>query len=129
MAVVLIGDDDSNLRDMYAVRLVQAGFVVHQAVDGQDVIEQADKVQPDLILLDVMMPKMNGLDALKLLKSGEKTKNTPVIIMTALAQDLSQTHDESRKADAYISKADVLPDQVVEKVQQILGQTEILAQS
>lgn len=122
MAVILIGDDDNNLRDMYAIRLVQAGFVVHQAIDGQDVIEQVDKVHPDLVLLDVMMPKMNGLDTLKLLKSGEKTKTVPVIIMTALAQDLSQTHDDSRKADAYISKPDILPDQVVEKVKQVLEQ-------
>ncbi len=120
MATVLIGDDDSSIRDMYAIRLVGAGFVVHQAMDGQDVLDQADKVHPDIILLDVMMPKMNGLDALKLLKSSDKTKDIPVVIMTALASDVSQMNDISHQANDYISKSDVLPDQMVERVKAIL---------
>jgi len=122
VSVVLIADDDAYLRDMYTMRLVREGFTVHQAIDGQEVIEQAEKLHPDIVLLDVMMPKMNGLDALKLLKSGEKTKDIPVIIMTALAQDLSQVNDAAQKAEGYISKPDVLPDQVVEQVKKVLEQ-------
>lgn len=120
MATVLIGDDDSSIRDMYAMRLVAAGFIVHQAIDGQDVLEQVDKVHPDIILLDVMMPKMNGLDVLKLLKSSDKTKTIPIIMMTALANDVSQMNDSSHQANDYISKSDVLPDQMVERVKAIL---------
>lgn len=120
MPTVLIADDDPTLRDMYGMRLTREGYTVHPAIDGQDVIAKAESLHPDIILLDVMMPKMNGLDALKLLKSGTKTKNIPVLLMTALAQDFSQT-SAAPKAEGYLSKPDTLPDQMVDKVAQILG--------
>ncbi len=105
------------------MRLIAAGFVVHQAINGQEVLDQADKVHPDIILLDVMMPKMNGLDALKLLKSADKTKNIPVIITTALVSDVSQMSDATLKANDYISKSEVLPDQMLQRVKAVLDQT------
>src|SRR6185369_18051175 len=122
MSTVLLADDDQTLRDMYTMHLVSQGYTVHPAVDGQEAIAKAEQVHPDIILLDVMMPKMNGLDVLKLLKTSTKTKDIPVILMTALAQDFSQSN-LSVKAEGYFSKPDVLPDQVAQKIAQILGRT------
>lgn len=122
MATVLLADDDAVLRDMYKMRLIREGFVVNEATDGHEVIEQAEKNRPDIILLDIMMPKMNGLDALKLLRTGEATAKIPVIIMTALAQDVSHMGSSGVQADSYISKSEILPDQVVERVKTVLAQ-------
>jgi len=121
VATILLADDDMVLRDMYRMRLVREGYVVHEAVDGQDVLDKVKSAHPDLILLDIMMPKMNGLDVLKLLKSDKETQKIPVIILTALLQDLSQVNNSSGKADGYIIKSEVMPDQVVARVKQFLG--------
>lgn len=123
MAVILLADDDVVLRDMYSMRLARERHVVHYATNGQEVIEQAETVRPDIILLDIMMPKMNGLDALKILKTGETTKHIPVIIMTALANDTSQFNTEIQAND-YISKSELGPDEIVRRVSSLLTQKE-----
>jgi CheY-like chemotaxis protein len=120
MATILLADDDQVLRDMYRMRLVSAGYIVQEATDGVMVLEEAKKVLPGLILLDIMMPKMNGLDVLKVLKSDKETQNIPVIIMTALAQDLSQLDAITKKAVAVISKSETMPDRLVLTVNNIL---------
>ena len=121
MATILLADDDKVLRDMYRLRLVGAGHVVYEATDGAMVVDEAKKTHPDLILLDVMMPKMNGLDVLKLLKSDKELQNIPVIVMTALSQDLSQTDTISNDAVGFVSKSETMPDQLVAKVNQLVN--------
>lgn len=123
MAVVLLADDDAVLRDMYKMRLVREGFVVNEATNGREVVEMAEKIHPDIILLDIMMPKMNGLDALKVLRTGESTAHIPVIMMTALAQDVSRMGSSGIQADSYISKSEVLPDEVVARVKAVMQQS------
>lgn len=120
MATILLADDDKVLRDMYRLRLVGAGYIVYEATDGAMVVDEARKTHPNLILLDVMMPKMNGLDVLKLLKSDKELQNIPVIIMTALSQDLSQTDTIMNDAAGFISKSETMPDQLVLKVSQLI---------
>ncbi|MFA6082531.1 MAG: response regulator [Patescibacteria group bacterium] len=122
MSVILLADDDKTLRDMYRIPLTRAGHVVHEAIDGLAVIEIVKTIHFDLILLDIMMPKMNGLDVLKLLRSDDATKHVPIIILTALAQDLSQTSASEIKADRYFSKADTTPNQLVQCVSELLAQ-------
>ena len=84
---VLLVDDDLTLREMYESRLKAEGFVVNTARDGEEALDQATKNKPNVILLDIMMPKINGLDVLKKLKSQTETKDIPVIVLTALIQD------------------------------------------
>ncbi|MDH4359094.1 MAG: response regulator, partial [Candidatus Berkelbacteria bacterium] len=84
---VLIVDDDITLRDMYAERLKAEGFEAEIAGNGDEGIEKAKSTQPDVILLDIMMPKTNGFNALEELKRDEATKNIPVIMLTALIQN------------------------------------------
>ena len=84
---VLLVDDDLTLREMYESRLKAEGFILTTARDGEEALDQATKNKPNVILLDIMMPKINGLDVLKKLKSQTETKDIPVIVLTALIQD------------------------------------------
>ena len=84
---VLLVDDDLTLREMYESRLKAEGFILTTARDGEEALDQATKNKPNVILLDIMMPKINGLDVLKKLKSQTETKDIPVIVLPALIQD------------------------------------------
>ncbi len=121
MLTVLLADDDAILRDMYTMRLTRAGFEVHGVMNGQEAVEEAKQIHPDIILLDVMMPKMNGLDALKLIKSDPDTGHIPVVLLTAMVQDLSQVADVIKSAEKYLVKSEIIPDQLVKTVQEILA--------
>src|SRR3989344_4209139 len=84
---ILLVDDDLTLREMYAERLKAEGFQVNSAKDGEEALQMASDNHPNIILLDIMMPKINGLDVLKKLKEQPDTKDIPVIVLTALIQD------------------------------------------
>ena len=124
MPKILIADDDFILRELYKIRLMHAGFVVHEAIDGPQVVEMVEKVHPDVVLLDIMMPRMNGLDALKLIKSNPATKEIPVIILTALMQDFRNSHSAISLANDYILKSDVMPGQVIERIEILMNAKE-----
>ena len=117
MPIIVLVDDDQTMRDLYRMWLVKGGFVVHEANDGQEAIEVVGKVSPDLVIMDVMMPRLNGLDALLLLKSAEETKKIPVILVTALPQDLRQTHTAVGSADEYLLKTSMTSEQLLVNVQ------------
>lgn len=119
--VVLIVDDDVTLREMYEERLKQSGYVVIGASDGEECVKKAKSDSPALIILDIMMPKVNGIDALKTLRDDERTKNIPVIILTALIQEIDKIKDLMTEKDAYFIKSEEMPKDVVDKVNQILS--------
>ena len=87
---ILLAEDDIILAELYTERLKQEGFNVVHASNGEDALKLIDEVIPSLIILDIMMPKMNGLDVLKNLKENPDTKNIPVIIVTALVQEIEK---------------------------------------
>src|SRR5579872_6813403 len=113
---VLLADDDMTLREMYAERLKAEGFTVVTAKDGKETLEKIKEDRPNVILLDVMMPEMNGIDVLKKIKADEDTKNIPVIILTALVQDRQKMESMSNGAEDYIIKSETMPGDVVAKV-------------
>jgi two-component system phosphate regulon response regulator PhoB len=119
---ILLGEDDIILAELYTERLKQEGFTVVHASNGEDVLKFVDEYHPALLILDIMMPRMNGLDVLKNLKSKEETKNIPVIIVTALVQEIEKINKMMTQADAYIVKSEVLPGQIIEEVKKRLGQ-------
>src|SRR5258707_199648 len=84
---ILLVDDDLTLREMYEERFKAEGFSVETAKDGEEALQKATELHPNIILLDIMMPKINGLDVLKKLKEQDDTKAIPVIVLTALIQD------------------------------------------
>jgi len=119
--VVLIVDDDEFLLEMYALKFKEEGFGVEIAQSGRDVFEKIDTVHPDIILLDVVLPEMDGFSILQKIRA-EKKSGAPLVIMLT---NLSQKDDTERGmrlgADDYIVKAHYTPSEVVEKVRKLLA--------
>lgn len=117
---VLLVDDDLTLREMYAERLKAEGMSVEMAKDGEEAIQKAQDLRPNVILLDIMMPKINGLDVLKRLREIDITKDIPVIVLTALIQDRDKMESITTGADDFIVKSETMPGDVVEKIKKLL---------
>ena len=117
---ILLAEDDLILAELYTDRLKQEGFNVVHASNGEDALKFVEENHPALIILDIMMPKMNGLDVLKNLKAHEDTANIPVIIVTALVQEIEKVNKMMNPADAYIVKSEVLPAEIIEEVKRRL---------
>lgn len=87
MSKILVVDDEKNIRLVVGKSLEKAGFDVYYAVDGVQAVEKANDTNPDLVLLDLRLPKMNGFLVLEALKSDTSTENIPVIILSALSEE------------------------------------------
>jgi two-component system, OmpR family, response regulator MtrA len=104
MARIVVADDDADIRDLVVFKLRQSGHDVHPVADGAAAVEQCQSVAPDLVVLDVMMPGMGGLDACRALRQDPALARVPVILLTARAQesDIEQGFDAG--ADDYVVK-------------------------
>jgi len=120
MAKVLIVDDDMTLRELYEERMKADGYTIVSASDGEEAIEKTTKEKPDIILLDIMMPKINGIDVMKMLREKEETKGIPIIILTALIQEIDKIKDMMGPHDGYLVKSEIMPKDVVDKVKKSL---------
>ncbi len=118
---ILLVDDDLTLREMYDERLKAEGFVITQASNGQEAIKLARETKPEVILLDIMMPKVNGFDVLKTLKDDPDTKDIPVIILSALIQDVDKAEGKKLGAVDYIVKSETMPGEVIEKIKKAVS--------
>lgn len=122
MAKLLLIDDDPLLVRMYQKKLENDGYEVGVAGDGQEGLEKAVSLGPDLILLDIMMPKMNGYEVLEKLKSQPSTKDIPVVCLTNMGSSAEDSDKAMEKgAVAYLVKAENRPAEVVTKVKEILS--------
>ena len=98
---ILIVDDEKNIRDIIIYNLKKEGYQILQAADGEEGVRLAMEEEPDLILLDIMMPKMDGYDACKKIR---ETKNTPIIMLTARAEEVDKVLGLAFGADDYVTK-------------------------
>lgn len=122
MVKILIVDDDPLLVRMYQKKLENDGYTVESATDGVSGLQKVVEFSPNLILLDIMMPKMNGFEVLEKLKSNPQTEKIPVIILTNVgSSDGDVERGLELGAVAYIVKASNRPKVVVEKVKEILA--------
>lgn len=121
---ILLAEDDIILSELYTERLKQEGFSVVHANNGEEALQFVTEYHPNLIILDIMMPKMNGLDVLKALKENPETATIPVIIVTALVQEIEKLNKIMTQADAYIVKSEVLPGEIIEEVKKRLNAAE-----
>ncbi|HRQ87033.1 MAG TPA: response regulator, partial [Candidatus Saccharibacteria bacterium] len=121
MAKILLVEDDKSLREIYGVRLMAEGYEIVSAGDGEEALAVAIKERPDLILSDVMMPKISGFDMLDILRGTEETRNIKVIMMTALSSEDQRARGESLGADRYLVKSQVGIEDVVRTVHEVLG--------
>jgi DNA-binding response OmpR family regulator len=101
---VVVADDDPDIVDILTFNLTTAGYEVTSAADGVEALELVRASMPDLVVLDIMMPRMDGLEALAALKGDEATKEIPVVMLTAKTSDADQWAGWEAGADYYITK-------------------------
>lgn len=118
---ILIVEDDPVLLKMYSEKFGFEGFNVINAKDGEEALEKATKEKVDIILLDIMLPKMSGTDLLERLKDDEKGGSIPVVALTNLAEDSEKQKALKLGVKEYLVKAMQTPEQVVETVKKHIG--------
>ncbi len=118
---ILVVDDEAQLVEMIKMRLEANGYEVISAYDGQEALEKAKKEGPDLIILDLMLPKLDGYKVCALLKKDARYAKIPIIIFTARAQEEDRKLEEEIGADAYITKP-FEPQALLAKIQELLRQ-------
>lgn len=118
---LLVVEDDEFLVKMYESGLTKEGFDVTTAGNGEEGLQKAGEIKPDLILLDLIMPKMDGFTCLEKLKEDNAIKRIPVVILSNLGQDSDIKRGMEMGAEGYLIKTDFTVKQVGEKVRKILG--------
>jgi CheY-like chemotaxis protein len=121
MAKVLLVEDDNNLREIYEARLQAEGYTIASARDGEEALVVAKNEKPDLIISDVMMPKISGFEMLDILRNTEDLKDVKVIMLTALGQSDDQQRADRLGADRYLVKSQVTLEDIVNVAQQLLA--------
>lgn len=122
MAKVLLVEDDNNLREIYEARLQAEGYEIAAAQDGEQALVVAKDFKPDLVISDVMMPKISGFEMLDILRNTEGLEHTRVIMLTALSQAEDKTRADSLGADRYLVKSQVTLEDIVKAANDILGE-------
>ncbi len=123
MAKIMLVEDDNNLREIYEARLLAEGYEIVSAHDGEEALALAVKEKPDLIISDVMMPKISGFDMLDILRTTPETKDTKVIMMTALSQAEDKSRADKLGADRYLVKSQVTLEDVAKIAREVLDGT------
>jgi DNA-binding response OmpR family regulator len=118
---VMLVEDDEFLSDIYKKKFEMEGFKITYADNGEKGLEEIKKKKPDIVLLDILMPKMDGFTVLEKLKEDEKTKNIPVILLTNLGQKDDIEKGKEKGAIDYLIKAHFKPSEVVDKIKEVLG--------
>ena len=118
---ILLVEDDTVLAGVYKSHLELEGFAVEHVANGELALSKAIEFRPDLILLDAMMPKINGFDVLDILRNTPETMNVRVIMLTALSQPKDKQRAEELGADDYLVKSQVVISDVVERIKHHLG--------
>ena len=118
---ILLVEDDIALASVYQSRLELEGFAVEHVGNGELALSKVVEYKPDLVVLDAMMPKVNGFDVLDILRNTPETTNTRVIMLTALSQPKDQERAKALGADDYLVKSQVVIGDVVERIKHHLG--------
>lgn len=120
MAKILLVEDDEMLHSMYTQKFSQEGYQIISAYNGAEGLKKAEEEKPDVILLDIIMPKMDGFVALKKIKQNAKLASIPVVMLTNLGQDEDIKKGRELGADDYFIKANHTPTEVVAKIKALL---------
>ena len=105
MTKILLVEDDKSLREIYSVRLLAEGYTLISSGDGEEALAVAIGEKPDLIVSDVMMPKISGFEMLDLLRSNDSTKNIPIIMLTALSSEKQRERGNRGAPARYLIKS------------------------
>lgn len=118
---VLLVEDDSMILDMYKMRLEEEGYLALATDKGSEAIALAQKEQPDIILLDVILPEIDGFSILQALKNDSSTRNIPVLLLTNLGQESDQQKGQKMGAADYFIKSQHTPVEVIKKIKQLIN--------
>ncbi len=129
MAKILLVEDEDFIRQLYKRQFEKAGFIIEDFANGKDGLAAALQNVYDLVLLDIMLPDVNGIDILKQIKENQRVGKTPVVMLTNLGQDDVIKEGFKYGATGYLIKAAYTPDQVVQEVSSILTQQQALLPS
>lgn len=121
---ILLVEDDAGLANVYKTRLEVEGFDVKHVSNGEEALATALEYRPNLVVLDVMMPRINGFDVLDILRNTPEIGSIPVIMLTALSQAKDRQRAEELGADEYLVKSQVVIGDVVARIKHHLGVTE-----
>jgi DNA-binding response OmpR family regulator len=121
MSKILIVEDDISLRDVYSARLQAEGYTIATASNGEEALAVAVKERPDLVLLDIMMPRISGFDVLDIIRTTPEIAHTRVIMMTALSSPEDRERGEKLGVDQYLVKSQVTLEDVVASIKRILS--------
>jgi len=120
MAIILLVEDESLVRNLYKIKLEMSEFEVETAVDGLDGWEKAKELRPDLILLDIILPRLDGIEVLRKLKSDPELRVIPVLMLTNLDSTEYKKECSQVGAEGYIVKSGGTPNYVLTEVKRIL---------
>ncbi len=118
---ILLVEDDGTLASVYKSRLELEGFTVEHVANGELALSKAIEFKPDLIVLDAMMPKINGFDVLDIIRNTPETMNVRVVMLTALSQPKDKQRAEALGADDYLVKSQGVNSDVVDRITHHLG--------
>ena len=121
MSKIMVVEDDASLREIYGIRIAAEGYDIVSAGDGEEALAMAVREKPDLILADIMMPKISGFDMLDILRSTPETAGIKVIMMTALSGNDQRQRGERLGADRYLVKSQVGIEDMVNAIHEVLG--------
>ena len=116
---ILIVDDEPDILELIEYNLKKEGYLVYTATNGQEGVAEAKKILPDLIILDVMMPKMDGIEACRIMRSMPEFKNTFMVFLTARSEEYSEIAGFNVGADDYIAKP-IKPRSLISRINAIL---------
>lgn len=119
---ILIADDEPDLRELVAYRLKRSGYVVVEAADGREALDLSVKVNPDLAVIDVMMPRLDGYEVTRQLRAQPSTQHLPVILLTARAQEADVNRGFEVGADDFMRKP-FNPNELVVRIRAVLSRT------
>lgn len=119
---ILLVEDDDALANVYMTRLQAENFDVRRVANGEEALAAALSYHPDLVLLDVMMPKVSGFDVLDIMRNTPETTNLKVIMLTALSQEADKERAETLGVDDYLVKSQVVIADVIDRIRHHLGE-------
>jgi len=117
---ILLVEDDPFIIDIYITKLKEVGFEVQSSTDGEDALKKIKENKPDLILLDIVLPKLTGLECLKQIKSLPQFKDIPIIILSNLGQKYEVEKGLKMGANKYLIKAHYTPSEIIKEIKNII---------